>query len=342
MVSRVSQGSAPSASQCHTISVVIPVYGGEHTLKPLIAEITPLGEATVTADGHRFRVEEILLVHDNGRDNSDAVMRELVTEYPLVRTVWLSRNFGQHAATLAGMASSSAEWIVTMDEDGQHDPAHIASMLDLAMRDRASLVYLHPTNKPSHGFARNMASRFAKWVLWAMVGGGTARNFQSYRLMLGSVGRGVAAYSGAEVYLDVALSWVAPEPSLAPLPLRHEGERSSGYRTRTLISHFWRMVLTSGTRGLRLVSFMGVAFGLAGVALAAYILIQRIAGVPVPEGWASTMVVLLFGSGAILVALGIIAEYIGVNVNMSLGKPAFFIVNDPLEGPLGRKSENDA
>lgn len=332
---------ADDAAPHHAISIVIPVYGGEHTLAPLVAEIVPFTEFGTTPDGHHFRVEEIVLVHDNGRDNSPEVMRRLEAEYPSVRTVWLSRNYGQHAATLAGMESSTGEWIVTMDEDGQHDPAHIAQMLDIAMRDKASLVYLQPTNKPSHGFIRNATSRLAKWVLWTMVGGGNARDFQSYRLMLGTVGRGVADRSGANVYLDVALSWVAPAPSLASLPLRHEGERLSGYRTRTLISHFWRMVLTSGTRGLRLVSMMGAAFGLAGLALAAYILIQRIVGVSIPEGWASTMVVVLLGSGSVLVALGIIAEYIGVSVNMSLGKPRYFIVPDPRDGPLGRKRENE-
>jgi undecaprenyl-phosphate 4-deoxy-4-formamido-L-arabinose transferase len=57
----------------------------------------------------------------------------------------------------------------------------------------------------------------------------------------------------------------------------------------------------------------------------------------VTEGWASIIVVLLLSSGAILVSLGIIAEYIGVNVNMAMGKPLYLITNDPASGPLGRQ-----
>jgi len=100
---------------------------------------------------------------------------------------------------------------------------------------------------------------------------------------------------------------------------------------------FWRLVITSGTRGLRLVSFLGFVFGVVGLVIALYILIARLTGTDVPEGWASTIVVMLLGSGAILVSLGIIAEYIGVSVNMSLGKPPYLITADPEMGPLGRR-----
>lgn len=321
----------------HLISVVIPVYGGERTLRSVIQEIAPLVEGVRTPDGYPYRVTETLLVYDNGRDDSPRVIRELQDEFPFVRAVWLSRNFGQHAATLAGMASSGGEWIVTLDEDGQHDPADIGRLLDAAMREQASLVYAKPVNKPSHGFVRNVASRGAKWMLAKLLAGPNAADYQSFRLMLGTVGRGVAAYSGAGVYLDVALGWVAPTAVTAPIRLRDEGERESGYSARRLFSHFWRMVLTSGTRGLRIVSALGVIFAIGGIAMTVFILASRLSGSPVPEGWASQIVVILVSSGAILFSLGVIAEYVGVNVNMSLGKPPYLIVSDPADGPLGRR-----
>lgn len=321
----------------HEVSIVIPVYGGERTLPGLLAEIEPLTDITPTPDGYLFRVVEVLLVYDNGNDDSPHVMREAAERYDWVRPIWLSRNFGQHAATLAGMASSGGEWIVTLDEDGQHDPADIGVLLDAAMRTRSGVVYAKPVNKPSHGFLRNTASRGAKWLLTRLSADSNAPDYQSYRLILGSLGRGLAAYSGAGVYLDVALGWVAPKPATAPIRLRDEGERRSGYTARRLFSHFWRLVITSGTRGLRLVSFLGFVFGVVGLVIALYILIARLTGTDVPEGWASTIVVMLLGSGAILVSLGIIAEYIGVSVNMSLGKPPYLITADPEMGPLGRR-----
>src|SRR5690606_38459102 len=133
---------------------------------------------------------------------------------------------------------------------------------------------------------RNATSRGAKWVLTLFFSGSKARDYQSYCLMLGSVGRGVAAYAGAEVYLDVALGWVAPPAVTAPVTLRDEGDRRSGYSTRRLLSHFWRMVITSGTRGLRFVSLLGGAFAVVGVLVTLYLFVARFAGVPAPEGWA--------------------------------------------------------
>ena len=329
----------PESIRPHTLSIVIPVYQGERTLAPLLAEIAPLADGFVTPDGHRAVVGEVLLVHDNGPDDSAAVIRRLSGAYPFVRPVWLSRNFGQHPATLAGMASSGGDWIVTMDEDGQHDPADIPGLLDRAMAQRSDLVYAGPVNEAPHGPVRNLASHAAKRVVALGSGSRQAAEFHSFRLVLGEVGRSVAAYAGAGVYLDVALGWVARKPVTAPVTLRQEGDRPSGYSLRSLTSHFWRMVLTSGTRGLRIVSLLGVLAACAGFALAVYLLVARlIFRADLPAGWPSMMVTILVCSGAILFSLGVIAEYIGVSVNMAMGRPLYLIVSDPADGPLGRHS----
>ena len=337
----LGSGAVPDAVESwevpHLISVVIPVYGGELTLAGVVDEVLALATEQRTPDGYPYRVTEVVLVYDNGRDDSARVMRELADSHELVRLVWLSRNYGQHAATLAGMASSGGEWIVTLDEDGQHDPADIAALLDTAMREQSAVVYAKPTNKPSHGFLRNSASRGAKWVLTKFFAGSNAQDYQSFRLVLGSIGRGVAAYAGSGVYLDVALGWVAPPATTAPVTLRDEGDRRSGYSARRLFSHFWRMVITSGTRGLRFVSLLGAAFAVVGVGVSIYLLVSRLTGVEAPEGWASTIVVVLLSAGAILVAIGIVAEYVGVSVNMSLGRPPYLVTGDPAAGPLGRR-----
>ncbi|WP_203585953.1 glycosyltransferase [Subtercola lobariae] len=325
-----------AAIQPHEISIVIPVYQGERTLESLMREIAPLTTVQLTAEGYPYVVREALLVYDNGPDDSARVIREQSAEHPFVRAVWLSKNSGQHAATLAGMASAGSEWIVTLDEDGQHNPADIPNLLDTALTRQATVVYAKPTNPPPHGWLRNSASKGAKWFLSTVAGGGNASDFQSFRLVLGSVGRSVAAYSGSGVYLDIAMGWIAGRVTTSPVELRSEGDRPSGYSARRLFGHFWRMVLTNGTRGLRLVSILGVLFGLFGIVVALYILIARLTSSEVPAGWASTIVIVLFGTGAILFSLGVIAEYIGINVNMAMGKPPYLITTDPELGPLGR------
>jgi len=335
--STVKDGVDISNHAPHLISLVIPVYQGQLTLPSLVEEIEGLVTTRTTPDGYPYRVAEVLLVHDNGPDDSASVIRALAQRYSFVRPIWLSKNFGQHAATIAGMASSGGEWIATMDEDGQHNPRDLATLLDTAMREQSGVVYAKPINPPPHGWFRNSASRTAKRFLNRLVGEPGALDFHSYRLMLGSIGRGVAAYSGAGAYLDVAIGWIAGRASTAPVSVRDEGERASGYSIRGLIAHFGRMVLTSGTRGLRVVSALGVLFAVGGLLLALWILIARLNGWIDTEGWASTVVIVLVSSGAILFSLGIIAEYIGVSVNMALGKPPYFIVSDPADGPLGRR-----
>jgi len=329
-------------SRPHSISIVIPVYRGESTLDALLAEIEPLTKEFTTPGGHRAFVAETLLVYDNGKDNSPAVMRRLDQQYPFVRTVWLSRNFGQHPTTLAGMASAGGDWIATLDEDGQHDPQSLSAMLDVAMAEQADVVYAKPSNEPPHGAIRNVGSRTAKRLLSFSTGGLKATDFQSYRLVLGELGRSVAAYAGPGVYLDVAMSWVARQVATCPIEFRAEGGRPSGYSFRSLMSHFWRMVLSSGTRALRVVSFLGVAFALIGGLLALYLVIAEVFfNTQLPQGWPSLMVAFLLSSGAILFALGVIAEYVGVAVSMAMGKPLYLIVSDPHDGPLGRAPETN-
>ena len=324
----------------HRVSIVIPVYQGEHTLKGLVQEIALLTVPTPTPAGHEFLVTEVLLVNDHGPDRSDEVIRELAAAHEFIRPVWLSRNFGQHPATMAGMASSSGDWIVTMDEDGQHDPASIGDFLDVALKEGAQLVYADPVNRPPHNVLRNGSSRLAKWVFSTFLTGKSEATFQSYRMVLGEIGRSVAAYAGSGVYLDVAMSWVAGPPAACPVRLREEGGRASGYSTRALLSHFVHLVLSSGTRALRMVSALGALFAVVGIGYALYLLAVRITSSTTPQGWTSTMVVVLVSTGAILFSLGVIAEYLGVAVNMAMGKPLYLIVGDPKDGPLGRPGQN--
>lgn len=321
----------------HLISVVIPVYQGASTLPSLLAEIAPLTEVTNSPDGHPLRVDEVLLVFDNGPDDSAAVIRQLAKKHSFVRPIWLSKNFGQHAATIAGIASSTAEWIVTVDEDGQHNPRDIGALLDAAMRDQRSIVYARSINPAPHGWLRNVTSRVAKWLLAALVAERGALKYNSFRLILGSVARGIASTTGDGLYLDVAIGWVAGPASTAPVELREEGDRKSGYTIRSLVSHFGRMILTSGTRGLRFVSGLGVFFAVVGLILGVAVLVARLSGWIDTQGWASLFVLILFSAGAILFALGIIAEYIGASSSIAMGKPHYLITSDPALGPLGRQ-----
>lgn len=312
-----------------TVSVVIPVYRGEDTLPALMAEIEPLTTPQRTPGGHDYLVHEVILVWDRGPGHSDDTIRELACRYPWIRPLWLSRNFGQHAATLAGMTSSGGDWIVTMDEDGQQDPAFIAAMLDRAYQQRAQLVYATPTNGPPHSAMRNAGSRLTKKLFADALAEGDFAEFNSYRLVLGEIGRSVAAYTGTGVYLDVALSWVVADVTTCPVVARAEGRAAGAYTYRRLFSHFGRLIVSSGTRPLLFVSWLGVLFVILGLLASVWVIYQRIIGELVIAGWASTFIALMLIGGAVLLSLGIIAQYVGAATNMSLGKPLYVLVQDP-------------
>jgi glycosyltransferase involved in cell wall biosynthesis len=321
------------------LSVVIPVFHGEETLASVVAELAPFTTEQRSPAGIRYRVSEVLLVWDHGPGKSDEVVRALAEEYSWIKPLWLSRNFGQHAATLAGMTSSHGDWIVTLDEDGQQNPADMAVLLDTAYRDHAQLVYGAPVNPPPHGAVRNIGSSVAKTIFVRFLADQPFAAFNSYRLVLGEVGRSVAAYTGAGVYLDVALSWVVGDVATAPVTLRAEGRPQGSYNYRRLAGHFGRLLVSSGTRPLVFVSWLGVAFTMLGVAVSIYVLAQRLSGdVPV-TGWASTFVALMLIGGAILFSLGIVAQYVGAATNMSLGKPLYVILSDPMK-PFPKKIQS--
>lgn len=322
--------TAEVASSSHRVSVVIPVYAGEDTLTRVVDELFERSEAWSSVS-----ILEVVLVHDHGPDASADIIRSLMAADERVRAVWLTRNFGQHAATLAGMAATTQEWVVTLDEDGQHDPQFIPALIETAIEHSTPLVYGNSVNPPAHGRLRNRASRTAKASVAAMTGIKNLRVAQSYRLMTGEIARSAAAFAGPGSYLDVVLSWVAPNAASCATQSRTDG-RPSSYRFRTLLSHFWRLVLASGTRPLRLIAVVGFLLSVASLIAAVYFTVERLTEASLPAGFAALMVTMLLTSGVVLISLGVVAEYIGAIVKVTLGRPAFLAGQDPATGPLGK------
>jgi len=318
------------------VSVVVPVYQGELTLDVLVEELAPLTSLQRTPRGLPFRVADVILVNDGAIDDSTSVMTSIASRHPFVTPLWLSRNFGQHPATLAGMASSTGDWVVTVDEDGQFDPADIGTMIDLAEERGAQLVYAQPVNPPPHGWWRNLGSLTVKTVGLVLAGSREIGRFSSFRLIRGEIARSLAAYCGQGVYLDVALSWVVGKSALCPVILRPERGRVSGYTLRRLVAHFWRFILTAGTRPLRIIAVLGTLSIFAAIGISFYAIWQKLAyEVPI-QGWTSLIIAISFFSGLILFSLGVIAEFLAVTLTMAMGRPLYLIVSRPERSKIAR------
>ncbi len=329
MTQAPNSSTQPFDQQPVRVSLVVPVYQGEKTLPFLMEEIEPMTSPQRTPEGTNFFISEVLLVHDCGPDRSDKILETLSEKYSFVSPVWLSRNYGQHAATMAGMASATGDWVATIDEDGQQDPKDIGSMLDCAQRDSFQLVYAQPTNPPPHGWIRNLFSKTAKNITAKLLGNAEVGQFNSFRLVDGEIARTMAAYCGNGVYLDVGLFWIAGRIGRCPIRLRNEMDRPSGYSYFKLFGHFWNLILTTGTRPLRIITLIGFASILLAVAISFYAFYGKFFGTNPVQGWASMLIVVSFFSGAILTSLGVIAEYLAVTMGIAMGKPLYVVSTKP-------------
>jgi len=325
----VSEMTNSGAKKPKTISIVIPVYQGNSTLSTLISEINQVRDTMKSKFSDQFLINEVILVDDFSQDGSSKLIHELSTHHDWITPIWLSRNYGQHAATLAGMSSSRCEWVVTMDEDGQHAPEDIFKLLRVAENTKAELVYAEFGDISSHRNWRNKFSQLAKLIAMKILLPKQMKRFSSFRLIDGELARTVSAYAGNGVYLDVALTWVVDNIETCKIASRPELRQRSGYSFRTLLSHFWRLVLSSGTRPLRAVTFLGVGSSAVAIVGGLVVVYRRVANEIPVAGWTSMTVIVLFFSGLILLALGVLAEYLGIVVRTVIGKPLYVIRSSP-------------
>ncbi len=229
------------------------------------------------------------------------------------------------------MSSSGGEWIVTMDEDGQHDPAYIGAHARSGVRDAvpARLRRSHQraaARRAAQCRIRDSPSGMFQWLV------GDCRPGALQQLSPSSSARSAAAQPPTRGPACTSTSpWHGSCPTChLPIPMRSEGRPASNYSLRKLVSHFGRLVISSGTRPLALVSLIGLLFLALGILVySVWVLANRFLGDYAPQGWTSTFVSILIVGGLTLFSLGVIAQYIRAATNMSLGKPLYVVVRDP-------------
>ena len=296
------------------ISIVVPVYNSEATLPILVSRLLE----TLPELGVPF---EVVLINDGSRDDSWLKILELKDLSETIRGVDLLRNYGQHNAVLCGIREARGETIVTMDDDLQHPPEEIRKLLD-KLKPGVDVVYGVP-DVPEHGRIRGLASWLTKWLLQQAMGvrlGNTASPFRAFRTQLRDA---FTEVDGPFVNIDVLLSWGTQR--FAAIKVRHEPRLHgrSNYPYRALARHALNMLTGFSTLPLRMATMLGVLVSAFGVLVLVWVVGRYLlVGYSAP-GFPFLASTLAIFSGAQLVALGVIGEYIASIHFRSMRKPAY-------------------
>lgn len=313
------------------VSVVIPCYRSAKTLPDLVTE---LHRSLGAADHPQVEDYEVILVVDGSPDETYAVARQLEQESPRVRALLLRRNYGQHNALLAGILRARYQVVVTMDDDLQHRPSEIHKLLEPLSDPLVDLVYGVPVVE-EHGFWRSLASRTVKAGL-ALAEVPNASDVSAFRAFRTELRDGFAHAADAFVSIDVVLSWTTLGVRRVDVVMDQRTVGESAYGLRKLVRHTLNMVTGYGTVPLRLVSWLGLVCGVLGVALLAFTLYGFATGRTTVSGFTTLASMIALFSGAQMVSVGVLGEYVGRLHFRSMQKPTFLV---RVDGEPGRADD---
>ncbi len=313
------------------VSTITPVYSGKEYLVELIEEILKIRESWVSRN-LSINLLEAIFVDDASTDGSLYILKEYQQKYHWIKVIQLSKNFGQHPATVAGILHSSGDWIFTLDEDLQHHPKFFEQLLKGIIEQQSDVVYAKPKTNVHSSFFRDFSSKTYKLFLAKLSGNPNIQFFNSFRLIRGSIARAAASVSCHDGYFDIVLSWFTNNISNISLPLkdlRYQKDKKSGYNILKLLSHARKLLISSHAKIIRVSSLIGALAIFISTFYGSYVLTQSFF---FPEtigiaGWTSLMIIGLFFGGIISFFLGISLEYTDVILLQLQGKPTFFIVD---------------
>jgi undecaprenyl-phosphate 4-deoxy-4-formamido-L-arabinose transferase len=322
----VMSTAAPSApattdrgrSHKPSVSVVVPVFNSEQSLPHLVARLFPVLE-THAGD------YELILVDDQSRDGSWEVIQELCREHSWVHGISLMRNFGQHAALLCGIRAARFDVVITMDDDLQHPPEEVPKLLG-AIRDGFDVVYGRP-HAQRQGIWRDFASWIVKLSLRAAMGITIARDVSAFRAFRTELRSAFAGYRSPYVIIDVLLTWGTSRFGAVEVEHHARPFGRSNYTPARLISHAVNMTTGFSAVPLRLASFIGVLTCIFGAFVLAYVVARFFLDGGSPPGFPFLASIIVIFSGAQLLALGIIGEYLARLHFRSMERPAYVVAH---------------
>lgn len=314
-----------------SISIIIPVYCGAKYLDMLISEIS-IEIQKLNTKSKDLRIIESIFVIDEALDESKIIIESHLEQYKWIKVIELSKNFGQHPATIAGILHSSGDWVVTLDEDLQHRPKDILKLLLQVTKKKCDICYAKSSQQTHNSIIKDNMARIFKSTMSYVLSNKNINNFNSFRVIRGSIARAAASICRPETYFDISLSWFSNRVTYFELVLednRNKSTDKSGYSVWGLIKHAKRMVMSSKIKLFRIGIPLGIIAFTLSILLFIFAIISTIVKLDtlVYSGWSSIIMVSLFFGGLSTLLMGFILELVSDNsLNLS-SKPTYFVVD---------------
>jgi undecaprenyl-phosphate 4-deoxy-4-formamido-L-arabinose transferase len=303
------------------VSFVIPCYRSESTLPHVIAEIEEKMDAI-----KRYQYD-IFLVNDCSPDGTFQVIRRLCQEHENIRGIDFSRNFGQHAALMAGLRHSDGDYVVCLDDDGQ-TPANEVDKLLEKLEEGYDAVYARYDHK-QHSAFRNMGSRLNELMTRMMLQKPAELYISSYFAVRRFVVEDMARYENSYPYVIGLVLRATRNITNVSVTHREREVGTSGYTLKKLIGLWFNGFTAFSVKPLRITTAVGGASAVVGFLYGIYTIVKRFLNPAVPMGFSSLMSALVFFGGMIMLMLGLIGEYIG-RIYISLNNSPQYVIREKI------------
>lgn len=305
-----------AVQQTPDISVVVPVYNSQGTLRALIGRLLETF-ASMGVSG------EVIFVDDGSADASWDVLQTITAEHPEhVTAIQLMRNFGQHNALMCGFHHVRGKVVVTLDDDLQNPPEEIPKLIECLNAGAYDLVYGNYAQK-KHAKWRNIGSRTIQYFFSLVFDIDVAPT--SFRAFRSALLPSLLSYQLNYTFIDGLLNWCTRRIGSVEVAHHERQSGASGYRLKTLLLLALNLFTNFSIIPLQIVSLCGLATAALGFLGAFYYLVLFVVAQIAVPGFATIVILLLVLGGLQMLALGVIGEYLGrIHLNINR-KPQYLI-----------------
>ena len=302
------------------ISIIIPVFNSENTIEILVNNI-------VQTLGEHYKFE-IILINDASKDSSEEKCKKLLDEYSSIVLYSLSKNVGEHNSVMAGLNKCTGDYAIIMDDDLQHSVDSLLELIKFGIKEKNNfdVVYTY-YDKMKYNFFRNLGRKFNNFIANLLLDKPKFLYISSFKLINRFLITEIVKYKSPFTYIDGIILGITSRIGRIKVEHSQRAYGKSGYTLKKLLQVWSSMFTGFSVVPLRLSLILGSMLSILGFIFALLTFIERIIDNTVPSGYATLIIVVTIFSGAILIALGLLGEYVG-RIFVSLNKKPQFIIRD--------------